>query len=144
MARSRRALKVLGSVDELVAELPARFLEITVGEKPVQVLSTYVAELSAWILGEGGRPELVQKTTVEVMEAIDASPADWYLRRSRARSPDSRPRRVERASSSPCAPRQAGPRYPRARGSSSAIISTSRTSPIMPTAPATRSTESAL
>jgi hypothetical protein len=66
--------------DELVAALPARFLEITVGEKPVQALSTYVVELSASVLSEGVRAELVQKTTVEVMEAIDASPADWYRR----------------------------------------------------------------
>jgi hypothetical protein len=80
MARSRRARKVLGSVDELVAALPARFMEISIGDKPIPALAEYMRQLSEWILGEGARPELVQKTTVEVMEAIGASPADWYLR----------------------------------------------------------------
>ncbi|AIG78454.1 Hypothetical protein AJAP_28075 [Amycolatopsis japonica] len=84
MARSRRVRKAIGSVDQLVAELPEPFLTPCLGEDPLRSLTTYVAELTQWVAGQGVRPEAVQRTTIEVMAAIGAAPSEWY-RRSAAR-----------------------------------------------------------
>ncbi|WP_439377839.1 hypothetical protein [Amycolatopsis lexingtonensis] len=80
MARSKRARRQLNSVEALVDALPERFLTPSLGEDPVRSLSSYVAELLRWLAEQGVRPEAAQTVSVDVMEAIGASPADWYLR----------------------------------------------------------------